>query len=203
MDVCIVSEHAASAVQTIFQMRQYKQDHQTGVLTRITLKADATLREGPGWMKEQFWTLTEGARDSVSTLSETGDTITKMPGLYVVPRPALLHAYIRALGLFRDYDGLVELVQWMVRHRRELTKRRKMDRRGRVLMRRALIALRVFVEDRWEPSRSELENEEATVSASAEQVEEIKELVERVNHWGGWPSDEEVEMYVDYGRGDD
>jgi hypothetical protein len=203
MDVCIVSEHAASAVQTIFQMHQYKQDHTTGVLTRITLKADATLREGPGWMKEQFWTLTEGARDSVPTLPETEATTTKMPSLYVVPRPALLHAYIRALGLFRDYDGLVELVQWMVRHRRELTKRRKMDRRGRVLMRRALIALRVFVEDRWEDSRPELEDKEITVSASAEQVEEIRELVESVNHWGGWPSDEEVEMYVEYGRGGD
>jgi hypothetical protein len=213
LDICVVTEHAASAVQNIFEMHQYKEDHSTGVLTRITMQADTTFRQGPGWMKEQFWNLTEGARDSVSTLPETEDTMAeqprteeatnKLPPLYVVPRPALLHAYIRALGLFRDYDGLVELVRWMIKRKRQLTKRRALDRRGRVLMRRALIALRVFVEGRWDSAAPQYGDQDVVGSASDEQIEEIRTLVEGVRHWGGWPSDEEVEMYVEYGRGDD
>ena len=204
LDICIVAEHAASAVQTVFGSQKYRQDHTAGVLTRLTLKADTTFQKGPEWIKEQFWTLTEGGKDSLSTQPEPEDTETHLPSLYVRPNPALLHAYIRALGLFRDYDGLVELVQWMVKRELQLKKRRAMDRRGRILMRRALIALRVFVEDRWEPFKPELDDGEiaAIASASAEQIEEIRMLVESVKHWGGWPSDEEVEMYVAYGRGD-
>lgn len=201
LNICIVAEHAANAVLTIFGTHKYKQDHATGVLTRLTSKADTTFQKGPEWMKEQFWTLTEGGKDSLSTLPEPEETETHLPSLYVWPSPALLHAYIRALGLFRDYDGLIELVQWMVRRKRQLKMRRAMDRRGRILMRRALIALRVFVEDRWEPLDSELEDKGLASPASAEQIEEIRTLVESVNHWGGWPSDEEVEMYVEYGRG--
>lgn len=201
LDVCIVAEHAASAVHTILGTHKYKEDHATGVLTRLTLKADTTLQKGPGWMKEQFWTLTEGGKESLSTLPQPEDTETHLPSMYVRPSPALLHAYVRALGLFRDYDGLIELVRWMVRRKLQLKKRRAMDRRGRILMRRALIALRVFVEDRWDPLDPELANKGLASSASAEQIEEIRRLVESVKHWGGWPSDEEVEMYVEHGRG--
>ncbi|KAH0071278.1 hypothetical protein KCU96_g16576, partial [Aureobasidium melanogenum] len=106
-------------------------------------------------------------------------------------------------GVLRDYDGLYELVQWMVKHRNELAKRCAMDRRGQILMRRALVALRVFVEDRWEPPKPDLEEEQIPPSASDEQIENIKRIVGLVKQWGGWPSDEEVEMYIEYGRGGD
>jgi len=106
------------------------------------------------------------------------------------------------LGLFRDYDGLLELVQWMIKHKRQLTKRRALDRRGRVLMRRALIALRVFVEGRWEAAAPQYGDQGVVASASADQIKEIRRLVNSVRHWGGWPSDEEIEMYVEYGRED-
>jgi hypothetical protein len=212
LDICIVAEHAASAVHAVFEMHQYKEDHTTGVLSRLTIQADMTFRQGPRWMKEQFRNLTEGTRDINSTLPDTADivpeqsrtkeAISKLPDLYVVPRPALLHAYIRALGLFRDYDGLMELVQWMIKHKRQLTKRRALDRRGGLLMRRALIALRVFVEGRWEAAAPQYGDQDVVASASAEQIQEIRRLVNSVRHWGGWPPDFEVDMYVDYGRGD-
>ncbi|CAD0107052.1 unnamed protein product [Aureobasidium uvarum] len=195
--VCRIAEHAASAVHTVFQKYGYNPEFASEATGRLITHANTIVRDGHGWMKEQFWTLTEGAKDSISTLPKTEDSERELPLLYTVPRPALLHAYIRALGMLRDHDGLQELVEWMCRHRDELANRCAMDRRGRVLMRRALIALRVFVEDRWDPSKPELDNP----PASPEQIEEIKTLVESVKQWGGWPSDEEVEMYVEYGRG--
>jgi hypothetical protein len=216
LDICIVAEHAASAVHAVFEMHQYKEDHTTGVLSRLTIQADTIFRQGPRWMKEHFRNLTEGTEggsDSKPTLSDpedavgeqlrTKEAVNKLPSLYVVPRPALLHSYIRTLGLFRDYDGLLELVQWMIKNKRQLTKRRALDRRGRLLMRRALIALRVFVEGRWEEAVApQYGDQDVVASASVEQIEEIRRLVNGVRHWGGWPSDDEIEMYVDYGRGD-
>ncbi|KAI5204112.1 hypothetical protein E4T39_03799 [Aureobasidium subglaciale] len=202
LSICIVAEHAANAVHTIFRDYGYRQEHASESTARLITHADSMFQHGPGWMKEQFWTLTEGAKDSKSSSPRTESSAVELPQLYTVPRPAMLHAYVRALGLLRDYEGLKELVTWMVRYRKDLAKRCAMDRRGHVLMRRALIALRVFLEDRWELSKAleedvdEEADDEVTSSASAETIEEIKALVESVQRWGGWPSDEEVEMYV-------
>ncbi|KAG9578958.1 hypothetical protein KCU86_g14765, partial [Aureobasidium melanogenum] len=201
--ICVIAEHAASAVHTVFQKYGYNPEFAPEANTSLIRNANAMFRDGHDWLKEQFWTLTEGERGSMSTMPKTVDPTVKLPRLYTVPRPALLHAYIRALGVLRDYDGLYELVQWMVKHRNELAKRCVMDRRGQILMRRALVALRVFVEDRWEPPKPDLEEEQIPPSASDEQIENIKRIVGSVKQWGGWPSDEEVEMYVEYGRGGD
>ncbi|KAH0080519.1 hypothetical protein KCU60_g16665, partial [Aureobasidium melanogenum] len=187
----------------VFQKYGYNPEFAPEANSSLIRNANAMFRDGHDWLKEQFWTLTEGERGSMSTMPKTLDPTVKLPRLYTVPRPALLHAYIRALGVLRDYDGLYELVQWMVKHRNELAKRCAMDRRGQILMRRALVALRVFVEDRWEPPKPDLEEEQIPPSASDEQIENIKRIVGSVKQWGGWPSDEEVEMYVEYGRGGD
>ncbi|KAI5248410.1 hypothetical protein E4T42_05621 [Aureobasidium subglaciale] len=205
LSICIVAEHAASAVHTIFREYGYRQEHASESTGRLITHANTMFQDGPDWMKEQFWILTEGAKDSKSSMPRIESSAVKLPHLYTIPRPAMLHAYIRALGLLRDYEGLKELVTWMARYRKDLAKRCAMDRRGHVLMRRALIALRVFLEDRWELSKELEENadeevdDEITSSASAENIEEIKALVESVPRWGGWPSDEEVEMYVEIG----
>lgn len=199
--ICVIAEHAASAVHTVFQKYGYNPEFAPKASAGLIRNANAMFRDGHDWLKEQFRTLTEGERGSMSTLKKTVNPTVKLPNLYTVPRPALLHAYIRALGVLRDYDGLYRLVCWMSKHRSELTKRCAMDRRGRILMRRALIALRVFVEDRWEPKESELDEEQIPPSASPEQIEKIKRIVGFVKQWGGWPSDEEVAMYVEYGHG--
>lgn len=199
--ICIIAEHAASAVYTVFQKYGYNPEFAPKASAGLIRNANAMFRDGHDWLKEQFRTLTEGERVSMSTLPKTVNPSVKLPSLYTVPRPALLHAYIRALGVLRDYDGLYRLVCWMSKHRSELTKRCAMDRRGRILMRRALIALRVFVEDRWEPKESELDVAMIPPSATPEQIEKIKRIIGWVKQWGGWPSDEEVEMYVEYGHG--
>ncbi|KAH0334271.1 hypothetical protein KCU81_g9547, partial [Aureobasidium melanogenum] len=198
--ICIIAEHAASAVHTVFQKHGYDPEFAPKANTGLIRNANTMFQDGHDWLKEQFWTLTQGEKGFRSSLRKAVNPKVKLPRLYTVPRPALLHAYIRALGMLRDFDGLYDLVRWMTRHRKELTKRCAMDRRGRILMRRALIALRVFVEDRWEPPRPDLEEEQIPPFASPEQIEKIKRIVGWLKQWGGWPSDEEVEMYVEYGR---
>ena len=59
--------------------------------------------------------------------------------------PAILHSYVRALGWMADYDGLLTTARWMVQHRIELDERRERDRNGEAVMRRIIIALRVFL----------------------------------------------------------
>ena len=36
-----------------------------------------------------------------------------LPRLLEVPHPACLHDFVRVLGLSRDYDGFLELAEWM------------------------------------------------------------------------------------------
>jgi hypothetical protein len=204
LDVCIIAEHAASAVHTVFQDYGYKAEHASEATARLITNANTMFQEGPAWMRKRFYCLVSGMKDALPS-SETSsmDTERTLPGLYVTPGPALLHAYIRALGLLRDFSGLEELVHWMVDHQIELAKRRAMDRRGSIMMRKALTALRVFLEDRWEPSEPTRDDDGEVYAsfASPEQVEAIATLVDRVDGWGGWPSDEEVEYYINRGQG--
>ncbi|THX60925.1 hypothetical protein D6D06_00910 [Aureobasidium pullulans] len=198
--LCIVTEHAASAVHAVFREYGHKQEYASEATARLITHANGVFQEGPDWMKERFWTLVEGAKDARSPESQKRNSKVKLPTLYTIPRPALLHAYIRALGLLRDYNGLEELVHWMTEHRAELAERRAMDRRGDILMRRALTALRVFLEDKWEPSRPGEEEGEFVSVALPEQVEDIATMVDGVEDWGGWPSEEDATMYVERGH---
>ena len=160
----------------------------------------------------------------------------ELPTLLEVPNPAILHAYIRVLGWMADYQGLLDTVQLMLKYQSELQRRRGMDRNGDVIMRRAIVALRVFFERSWlagiqridlpgefnkkvkldvseklEKGFLALDREEITRASGqhlrrlerpAKQalLSQIKDLVESVDEWGGWPTDEEVEEYCQHPR---
>ncbi|KAF7198063.1 hypothetical protein HII31_00419 [Pseudocercospora fuligena] len=185
----------------------------------------------------------------VSPVQE-GDTLpsTDLPRLLTTPSPYALHAYVRALGWLGYYDGLLDLTQFMRKHREELAIRKDQDRGGELAMRRTIVALRVFLERSWlqevipkgdehfanqdldgaaykpfqpgsvtaEPSaETEPESEPHTVSiryeihadraskllaqfrasASESIVAAVREVVEDVEEWGGWPDDQEVKIY--------
>lgn len=158
--------------------------------------------------------------------------------LLEVPAPPLLHAYIRALGWIADYRSLLDVVRWMARYRGALAERREADRNGEVIMRRAIVALRVFLERSWLretmryppelecPPSGKIQLDKRTqkttpdVPQGKQQVTcdntfhlkrlelparrtiltEIKDLVESVEDWGGWPTEEEVEDYCQHER---
>lgn len=131
-----------------------------------------------------------------------------LPRLLEAPSPAQLHAFIRVLGLRRDYDGLLDLIEWMSLFSNEIDTVANEAMNGRRMMRRCLTATRVFLERSWmDISRSDgascaghngivVEAE----PAKAETVEAVRTVVSENQHWGGWATDDEVLEYCSHGR---
>ncbi|KAK0905338.1 hypothetical protein LTR02_006555 [Friedmanniomyces endolithicus] len=151
-----------------------------------------------------------------------------------IPSTAVLHAYVRALGWMADHAGLLSLIRWMVAHRDELNPQWSRERTSREMLRKALTALRVFLERSWlretEVRKQKDQGEHCSASAgvgsggndasaaspppdpkvqnlrmlegaaSAEVVAEIEALVNGVESWRGWPTDEEVARYCRHRR---
>jgi hypothetical protein len=174
--------------------------------------------------------------DADTDIPSPGDSSpTTLPRLLAVPEPALLHAYIRALGWHGSHTRILTALKWMVAHQVELGEACDRARNGARLMRRAIVAVRVFFERSWVPEDEYGDTADALSGADADdadaddadaddadaddaewrwrvhrkpdalvrlearayewQVEEARDLVESVEGWGGWATDEEVEVY--------
>ena len=131
-----------------------------------------------------------------------------LPKLLEVPHPACLHAFIRVLGLRRDYDGLLDLVEWMSLFADEINAVADESANGYRMMRRCLTAIRVFLERSWivlEKREAEAQGEDPSTvfdelemkaePAPAGIVKAVKEVVKGNQKWGGWPGPHEVEHY--------
>ena len=151
-----------------------------------------------------------------------------LPHLLATPRPAHLHAFIRVLGLSRDYDGLLSLLDWTSLHYPTLHAHLSELANGPRMFRRCIIATRVFLERSWNndidiPEREKhvlLEDDqhvrrrrrgsgdeeggiggEGVAAAPMEMCLAVRQVVEEQGEqWGGWPSDGECEEYVLKGR---
>jgi hypothetical protein len=88
-----------------------------------------------------------------------------------------IHAYIRVLALCGDIEGLGEVLQWMVNHQGELKHRATFLANGDRSLRRCLVTVRALFGD---------------------EIEGVREMVEHLDGWGGWPTDEEVREYRSY-----
>lgn len=124
-----------------------------------------------------------------SNASEASHDWLSAPRLFTTPKPTVLHSYVRALGLLRDYEGLYSLSLWMAEFHSELTERAEEQKGGPAALRRTLVALRVFLERSWESSSEEQSG------APVELVLLVKERIENVPEWRGWPTMDEVELY--------
>ena len=132
-----------------------------------------------------------------------------LPKLLEVPAPAALHAFIRVLGLRRDYDGILDLMEWMSLFADDINALADEQRNGRTMMRRCLTAVRVFLERSWMQMRHSgfepwvAEHSGIVIEAdpaSVEVISAVHEIILENKHWGGWPSDEEVEEYCSKGK---
>lgn len=136
-----------------------------------------------------------------------------LPRLLEVPQPACLHSFVRVLGLRRDYDGLLDLVEWMSLFSDEINALADESANGYRMMRRCLTAVRVFMERSWttlEKTEGEDQEEDpGTVHgelgmeaepAPAKIVKAVKETVMENLRWGGWPEPHEVEQYCANGK---
>lgn len=107
-----------------------------------------------------------------------------------IPGPAELHAYVRALGILRDYEGLYSFSTWLTTHHAEVTARAEARYSGSRLLFRTLVALRIAVESGLGSGS------EHDLEGSAEIAQLIKTQIEGVEEWGGWPAQEYVDMYL-------
>ena len=136
-----------------------------------------------------------------------------LPRLLEVPHPACLHAFVRVLGLRRDYGGLVDLVEWMSLFADEINAVADGTANGFRMMRRCLTAIYVFMERSWiilekreaeargeDPSTVRDEQEIKAEPAPLELVKTVREIVREHKRWGGWPNPDEVVQYCAKGK---
>lgn len=196
------------------------QDHPgTGSTPRPPAVTDAkelVRRRGADFFVEKHFKLLVGDTTHLNRMQEqsTKPALSRipisapgLPRLLTAPGPAMLHAYIRALGWCAAHDKCLATTKWMVEHQIELAAAQAKTRNGVNVMRRVVVALRVFLERSWLVrdafEQEGLEHETKSVllgrlEAPAEKgvVKEARSLVESVPAWGGWATDEEVRAYV-------
>ncbi|EFQ87096.1 hypothetical protein PTT_17453 [Pyrenophora teres f. teres 0-1] len=108
-----------------------------------------------------------------------------------VPGPAELHAYVRALGILGDHEGLYSFTTWLTKHRSEVTARVKAQRSGSDILFKTLVALRSVVESgRVNPDSDRSKRAPADIALL------IRSQIDGVEEWGGWPAREYVELYL-------
>ncbi len=186
--------------------------------TRLRLDAEQVLLDGLPRVKKLFKDIvnsdivqdktTSSGREVLRAWPEDGGTPNisdLLPRLLEVPHPAQLHAFIRVLGLCTDYTGMLDLVQWMSRFMPELMAAASETANGSRMMRRCVIAVRVFLERCWAQgdcdSEGDVEDDEPVREGAPEElIEKVHGVVQRHKEWGDWPSDEEVEEYCSKGR---
>ena len=228
--VCVALEKAAFAGERLIQASKkpmvstVPSTHQSPTSekldhgTRIRIDAEHVLLHGLPRVKMIFKYLvtsdmTQGETtgsdiDELSKWLEDHDTLDPgalLPRLLEVPTPSQLHAFIRVLGLRADYVGLVDLVQWMSSFAPELKAVTDEAANGGRMMRRCLVAVRVFMERCWICTNrgAESDGEEHgghEEGAPEALLEKGYEIIEGQQEWGGWPSDEEVDEYCRKGR---
>ena len=187
--------------------------------------AKQLLEEGLPFVKGLFKRLVSdrvsGETGSIAGSGDLWPAAELLPRLLEVPSPAHLHAFIRVLGLREDHAGIQALVGWMSQFAPELQVMADEAMNGRRLLRRCLVATRVFLEQSWDaPSKPDHQSRSIETetnwqdnqaphegnkavgkpdvildSPKADHVQRVYEIVQKQEDWGGWPTDEEVKAY--------
>ena len=168
---------------------------------RLRVSAEQVVSHDLGRVKAFFKELTHLPPSSGFTIQTAPaqqqddlDPAMLLPQFLEVPAPAQLHAFVRVLGIRQDYDGILDLVCWMAKYAPELRAVAEEANNGATLMRRTLIAVRVFAERSW------LDVDEISDGASEAIMQQVYEVIENAPDWGGWPTDTEVYAYCKKGR---
>lgn len=120
-------------------------------------------------------------KDSFAKLSGIGQADRGLPALLHGIEGAHLHAYVRILGIAGERQEILAVMEWIVKNQEELELLAMGSGNGMNLLRRTLLAMRSFL-DQGRPD---------------EDVEALTALMNQVEGWGGWPSDEELEKYIE------
>ncbi|OAX80145.1 hypothetical protein ACJ72_05527 [Emergomyces africanus] len=147
-----------------------------------------------------------------------------LPEIFESTAPSLLHAYARVLGLANDRDGLLALLRLMSKH--EVGLKLTCDERmgGKRLLRRTVVAARVFLEGGWErtsgvpergasypslpskplssncgrdsPDNPDISGFSQVARAFADPIiQEAHDVIENTEFLAPWPTDGEIKEY--------
>ncbi|KAF2758104.1 hypothetical protein EJ05DRAFT_500622 [Pseudovirgaria hyperparasitica] len=105
------------------------------------------------------------------------------------PSPRILHHYVRALGALHDVEGIFSLVSFMEWHKDDLQGYTEDIVSGSRDFAKLIVAIRVCIERSWRPQNPS--NTEANETLTLL----IKQKIESIPQWGGWPDDEQVKLY--------
>lgn len=159
---------------------------------------DVMIEEGLSLMKAHFDELvpvgktSAVAEQSIFTGESAANESLAIPSLLHVPSYAILHSYVRAMGLVGDDDGLLHLLRWMSQSAGLLNEAAEERLNGHQMMRQTLVAIRVFLQ-RLHPLAT------GNRIASDSKMEEAYDIVSRTPGWE-WPDLAEVEEYLNNAR---
>ncbi|KAI1837528.1 hypothetical protein DTO006G1_3006 [Penicillium roqueforti] len=152
---------------------------------------DALMQHALQVLKHQFDHLvlpasktSEHAERSIFAADIVSETQLKVPSMLQIPSPATLHAFVRALGSVGDDEGLLHLLHWMSQSADLLKEAADEHANGHKMMRRTLVAIRVFLERRQQRIDTRI---------PSDLIMEACDLISRTG-WD-WPSDAEVTEY--------
>lgn len=110
--------------------------------------------------------------------------------LLEVPFPMILLKMVGICGTMQDFDGLLTLLRWMKKVEPSLGTLRCQQNNGNRLMQDTLTLLRIFLEGRIEHDSPDQNNH--IIAANRNHIEEAQSLIDTVDTWTGWPSDDQV-----------
>jgi hypothetical protein len=160
-------------------MRYAAQHANRGYMSRSD--AQHVFTTAPRQMRTMFHTLVNANLDTKSpTSTQNKDSIAPH-----IPAPAALHAYVRALGVLHDFEGLYSFATWAASHHARVTARANGQHSGPQSLYRTFVALRACLEGGFTDSKK---------AASSDLVELVKAKIDSVEEWD-WPLDEDIESY--------
>ncbi|KAL8729597.1 MAG: hypothetical protein Q9181_004956 [Wetmoreana brouardii] len=202
LELCKIVRHAAMSARRTIATTSWAE-------TKAT--AEAVLDAALPMVKTRFLRVVRPA-PRIHEAHENSDPPTRqfpnlsppLPGLMRVPHPAQLHAYVQLLGgAFADYDGLLDLIRWMSRHSAQLVEEAKESNNGWSSMRTCLTAIRAYVQQPLAGStqpKANLSDEDGQHEKAMRLVDNVRKVIESNEDLGGWPTDEEVDVYISTGE---
>ncbi|CAF9932222.1 MAG: hypothetical protein HETSPECPRED_008304 [Heterodermia speciosa] len=222
--VCIGYENAFVAKEELATATCFPsvRDH---IRERLGCSVRGIIHDGVSYIKDLFTTIVYGApaRHRIAWLeSPFPEADALLPRLLETPSPAHIHPLIRIFGLRGDHRPIVEFVEWMGKFAPELQTRADELMNGKRMLRQCLTAAVVFLEQRWLPPEERMKYGERYNDRSAEEsgddagrtiacesidLAKISSLAMRFRRvidenpdWGGWPSEDEIDMYMEHTR---
>lgn len=217
--LCKIAQHAAPAHYALrwepgdrLNRLRISRKFRNGL--RLASVANYQSKACPQFLRSLFTNLVGGsgrdaaARTRKERLKTSGrrSVSVSLPVHLAVPDLTTLHAYVRALGLFGDFEGIYSLIKWMVSAKDDIAKETGRKLNGINRLKKCIVAVRALLESPGRDQRMLIVEEKDIEGASEELIALVKEQVETVPEWGGWPTDEMVEQYfwiMDDGRGNE